>query len=177
MASLILRTSKRAITTSCLLLAKKPAASSRKDARTCNPDFTRCRGAAPLEAEEDPILGPDEDYPEWLWELADSYNMPIDEHLKKPDHALFQKISQTRKHMNMTVMKLRNQNPTLYTCLEYPTEEEVIDHIRNYENERMENKLEGEKFAVDLRAKAAKEIGLGKKSETGETDSLQEANS
>ena len=41
----------------------------------------------------------------------------------------------------------------------------------------MENKLEGEKFAVDLRAKAAKEIGLGKKSETGETDSLQEANS
>ena len=52
--------------------------------------INRCRGAAPLEAEEDPILGPDEDYPEWLWELADSYNMPIDEHLKKPDHALFQ---------------------------------------------------------------------------------------
>ena len=30
---------------------------ARKEPRVCNPDFTRCRGAAVLEGEEDPLLG------------------------------------------------------------------------------------------------------------------------
>ena len=89
--------------------------------------FTRCRGASPLEGEEDPILGPDEDYPDWLWEIADTYNMPIDEHLQKPDHNLFTKINDFRMNMNNRVMKLRHKHPDLYSQLKFPTEEEIID--------------------------------------------------
>ena len=87
----------------------------------------RCRGAAPLEGEEDPILGPDEDYPDWLGGLAGTYNMPIDEHLQKPDHHLFEKIKDFRLNMNKKVMKLRHKHPDLYSDLKYPTEDEVID--------------------------------------------------
>lgn len=90
-------------------------------------NFIRCRGAAPLEGEEDPVLGPDEDYPDWLWELADNYSMPIDEHLKKPDYSLFVKINEFKKNMNKNVMRLRHKHPELYSELKFPTEEEIID--------------------------------------------------
>ncbi|XP_063676849.1 uncharacterized protein LOC134813100 [Bolinopsis microptera] len=166
----------RSITTTALCL-KKPqvAALARKAPRTCDPDFTRCRGASPLEGEEDPILGPDEDYPDWLWEIADTYNMPIDEHLQKPDHNLFTKINDFRMNMNNRVMKLRHKHPDLYSQLKFPTEEEIIDEIREVEARRRPNLAEGQAFALDLREKAATEIGGSKgglKPERMEEDAL-----
>ena len=80
-----------------------------------------------MEGEEDPILGPDENYPDWLWELADQFLMPIDERLEKPDHSIFRKIEHFRQSENKKILRLRHKYPDLYSDLEFPTEEEIIE--------------------------------------------------
>ena len=80
-----------------------------------------------MEGHDDPVLGQDEDYPDWLWELADECLMTIDERLEKPNHALFRKIEHFRQNENKKIMRLRNKNPSLFADLAYPTEEEIID--------------------------------------------------
>ena len=73
------------------------------------------------------MLGPDEEYPEWLWELADWYQKPIDEKLKEPNWLLFHRIERVRRMMHHSVQKMRHRNPNLYEKIKFPTDEEVID--------------------------------------------------
>eukprot|EP00116_Pleurobrachia_bachei_P016791 sb/3477053/ len=83
--------------------------------------------------------------------------MPIDEKLKEPNWLLFNQIEKVRKMMHHSVLKMRHENPTLYEKIKFPTDEQVIDHIRQWEDKRSGIHAERDE-RVDLREQANKEI-------------------
>ena len=44
---------------------------SKKDQEIPEPDLTKCTGVNYFKEGEDPPIKPDEEYPEWLWELIE----------------------------------------------------------------------------------------------------------